>query len=147
MFRLLEHDFFSKFLMGGGLKIFGLHRSPTETKSDGGGGLEKKILPETKTAHLMQNWAIFCYFKNEIHLFKVLLSLKIVKFDTKMYLNFSNFQRRTSAGGGGKPWSKNEDKFWMGGLTKFSLDGGPPVPPGKKTLLVPCRDVQCLSKG
>ena len=27
------------------------------------------------------------------------LSLKVVKFDTKMYLNFSNFQGQTSAGG------------------------------------------------
>ena len=35
--------FFSKFLMGGGLKIFGPRRSPTGTKSDGGGGLAKKI--------------------------------------------------------------------------------------------------------
>ena len=41
----------------------------------------------------------FCYFKHEIQLFNVLLSLKVVKFDTKMYLNFSNFRGRTSAGG------------------------------------------------
>ena len=40
----------------------------------------------------MQDWAIFCYFKHEIRLFKVLLSLKVVKFDTKMYLDFSNFR-------------------------------------------------------
>ena len=39
---------------------------------------------EAKTAHLMQNKAIFFYFKHEIQLFKVLLSLKVVKFDTKM---------------------------------------------------------------
>ena len=59
--------------------------------------------------------------------------LKVVKFDTKMYLNFSNFRGRTSAGGGDKPWSKNGDKCRMGGLAKFLPDGGdPPVPPGKK---------------
>ena len=28
--------------------------------------------------------------------------------------------------GGDKPWSKNRDKCRMGGLTKFSPDGGPP---------------------
>ena len=52
-----------------------------------------------------------------------------------MYLNFSNFRGRTSAGGD-KPWSKNGDKCRMGGgeLAKFSPDGGPPSPPGKKTL-------------
>ena len=38
-----------------------------------------------------------------------------------MYLNFSNFWGRTSAGGD-KPWSKNGDKCRMGGLTKFSPD-------------------------
>ena len=58
-----------------------------------------------------------------------------------MYLNFSNFWGRTSAGGGGgggKPWSKNGDKCQMGGLAKFLPDGGnPSVPPGKK----PCQGV------
>ena len=47
--------FFSKFLMGGGgLKIFGPRRSPTVTKSDGGGTCEKNPT-EAKIAHLMQN--------------------------------------------------------------------------------------------
>ena len=43
-----------------------------------------------------------------------------------MYLNFSNFGGRTSAGGGDKPWSKNGDKYRMGGggLAKFLLDVG-----------------------
>ena len=69
--------------------------------------------------------AIFCCFRHEIYLFKVLLSLKVVKFDTKMYSNFSNFWELTSAKGD-KPWSKNGDKCRMGGLTKFSPDGGTP---------------------
>ena len=34
-------------------------RSPTGTKSEGGGNLRKKIPTEAKTAHLMQNKAIF----------------------------------------------------------------------------------------
>ena len=46
--------FFSKFLMGGGLKIFHPHRSPVGTKSDGG-ELAKKNRTEAQTAHLMQN--------------------------------------------------------------------------------------------
>ena len=66
----------------------------------GWGGTCQKNPTEAKTAHLMQNQAIFCYFKHEIQLFKGTLELKIVKFDTKMYLHFSNFQGRTSAGGG-----------------------------------------------
>ena len=85
-------------------------------------------LTEAETAHK----AIFCYFKHETQLFKVLLSLKVVKFDIKMYLDFSNFRGRTSAGGGDKPWSKNGDKCRMGGdWQNFRRMGGPPVPPGK----------------
>ena len=38
----------------GGLKIFGPRRSPTGTKSDGGGPCEEN-LTEVKTAHLVQN--------------------------------------------------------------------------------------------
>ena len=53
-----------------------------------------------------------------------------------MYLNFSNFPGRTSAGGGGEPWSKNGDKCQMRGLRKFLLDGGPPVPQGKPPAFV-----------
>ena len=116
----------------GGLKIFRPRRSPAGTKSDGWGTCEKNPT-EAKTAHLTQNLAIFCYFNHEIQLFKVLLSLKVVKFDTKMYLNFSKFRGQTSAGGD-KPWSKNGDKSRMGGgLTKFSPDGRTaPVPQEKK---------------
>ena len=63
------------------------------------------------------------------------MSLKVVKFNTKMYSNFSKFPGQTSAGGGGgvKPWSKNGNKCWMGeGLTKFLPDGGPSSPLGGK---------------
>ena len=80
----------------------------------GGGGTCKKNLTEAKTAHPMQNWAIFCYFQHEIQLFKVLLSLKVVKFDTKMYLIFSNFRGRTLAGGGTSLGPKNGDRCRMG---------------------------------
>ena len=110
--------------MGGGLKIFRPCRGPTGTKSDGGGGTCKKNPTEAETAHLMQNKAIFCYFKHEIQLFKVLLSLKVVKFDTKMYLNFSNFRGRTSAGG-----TSFDPK--QGQLS----DGGTPQSPQEKILL------------
>ena len=83
--------------MGGGDSKFSVPVGPDEV--GWGGGLAKKNPTEAKTAALMQNYAIFCYFKHEIQLLKVLLSLKVVKFDTKMYLNFSNFRGRTSAGG------------------------------------------------
>ena len=54
-----------------------------------------------------------------------------------MYLNFSNFQGQTSAGGD-KPWSKNGDKCRMGGIGKiFAGWGDPPVPPGKKPCMSP----------
>ena len=60
---------------------------------------------------------------------------KVVKFDTKMYLNFSNFRGRTSAGGGEqalvKKWGQVSDE---GGLAKFLPMGGPPSPPREKTL-------------
>ena len=61
----------------------------------------------------------------------VLLRLKVVKFDTKMYLNFSNFRGPTSAGAD-KPWSKNGDKCWMGEIGKIFTRWGTPSPPRKK---------------
>ena len=66
------------------------------------------------------------------------MSLKVVKFNTKMYLNFSNFRGQNLGWGGDKPWSKNGDKYRMGGLAKFLL-GGPPVPPGKNPVQLPPR--------
>ena len=48
-----------------------------------------------------------------------------------MYLNFSNFQGQTTAGGGQalvQKWGQVSD----GGIDKFFAGGGPPVPPGKK---------------
>ena len=45
----------------------------------------------------------------------VLLSLKVVKFDTKMYLNFSNFRGRTSAGGGGQALIQKRGQVSDGG--------------------------------
>ena len=54
-----------------------------------------------------------------------------------MYLNFSNFRGRTSAGGGQALVQKRgQVSDGGGGLAKFSPDGGPPSPPPrKKTLL------------
>ena len=126
---LHAQGFFSKFLMGG-LKIFRPRRSPTGTKSDGG-GLAKKIWLKPKLPTWCKIRPFFCYFKHEIQLFKVLFSLKVVKFDTKMYLNFSNFWGRTSAGGGQalvQKWGQVSDGDWQ----NFRQMGGPPVPPGKK---------------
>ena len=76
----------------------------------------------------------FAILKHEIQLFKVLLSLKVVKFDTKMYLNFSNFRGRTSAGGG-QALVQKRGQVSDGGIGKiFTGWGDPPVPPRKKTL-------------
>ena len=61
--------FFSKFLMGG-TQNFWSPSVPDGDKSDG--GTWKKNLTEAKTAHLMQNKPIFCCFKHEIQLLKVL---------------------------------------------------------------------------
>ena len=62
------------------------------------------------------------------------MSLKVVKFDPKMYLDFSIFGGRTSAGGD-KPWSKNGDKCRMGGdCQNFCQMGDPESPPTKKIL-------------
>ena len=67
---------------------------------------------------------------------KVLLSLKVVKFETKMYLNFSNFQGRTWAGGGTCLGPKTGISVRWGGLTKFSLDKGKSQSPRKKPCTV-----------
>ena len=48
-----------------------------------------------------------------------------------MYLNFSIFLGRTSAGGGQALVPKRGQVSDGGGLAKFLPDGGPPVPPGK----------------
>ena len=55
-----------------------------------------------------------------------------------MHLNLSNFQGRTSAGGGGGTslGPKMGTSVKWGGLAKFCQMGGPPSPPRKKTLLV-----------
>ena len=61
---------------------------------------------------------------------KVLLSLKVVKFDTKMYLKFSHFWGQTSAGRG-QALVQKRGQVSDGGLTTFLLDGGPLLPPRK----------------
>ena len=99
------------------------------------GGTCEKNLIEAITAHLMQNCVIFCYLKHEIQLFKVLLSLKVVKFDTKMYLNFSNFRGRTSAGGGQALVQKRGQVSDGGGIGKIFARSGDPQSPQEKTLL------------
>ena len=53
-----------------------------------------------------------------------------------MYLNFSNFRGRTSAGGGTSLGPKTGTSVgWGGGLAKFLPDGGdPPSPPPPRIL-------------
>ena len=61
------------------------------------------------------------------------MSLKVVKFDTKMYLNFSNFRGRTSAGGGlalVQKWGQVSDGGGIGKI--FARWGRPPHPPQEK---------------
>ena len=59
------------------------------------------------------------------------MSWKVVKFDTKMYLNFSNFRGRTSAGGE-QALVQKQGQVSDGGIGKIFADGGtPPVPPEK----------------
>ena len=56
-----------------------------------------------------------------------------------MYLNFSNFRERTSAGGGTSLGPKMGTSVGWGGLAKFSPDGGePPVPPSPPPGKKPC---------
>ena len=65
--------------------------------------------------------------------------IKLDKFDTKMYLNFSIFRGQTSVGGGGTSLGPKTGTSvgWGGGLAKFRrMPGGPPQsPPGKKKTL------------
>ena len=49
-----------------------------------------------------------------------------------MYLNFSNFRGRTSAGGGTSLGPKTGTSVGWGGLVKFSPDGGTPQSPPRK---------------
>ena len=100
-----------------------------------GGGTLRKNSTEAKTAHWCKVRPFFFYFKHEIQLFKVLPSLKVVTFCTKMYLNFSDCRGWTSAGGGAKPWSKNGDKCRMWGVDNFFARWGDPQSPQKKPCL------------
>ena len=65
------------------------------------------------------------------------MSLKVVKFDTKIFQIFGDEPR---LGGGDKPWSKNGDKCQMGGIGKIFAEWGTPSPPRKK----PCELAQNL---
>ena len=60
------------------------------------------------------------------------MSLKVVKFDTKMYLNLSNFRGRTSAGGGQALVQKRGQVSDGGDWQNFCRMGDPPVPPQEK---------------
>ena len=104
-------------------------------------GLAKKNPTEAKTAQFNAKLGLFCYFKHEIQLFKVLLSLKVVKFDTKMYSNFSNFQGWTSAGEEQALVQKRGQVSDGGDWQNFRQMGGPPVPLEKKTLP---REINCI---
>ena len=110
--------------------------SPSGTDGDEvgwGGETCKKNPTEAKTAHLNAKLGHFCYFKHEIQLFKVPLSLKVVTFDTKMHLNFLNFRGRTSAGGGTSLGPKTGTSVGWGDWQNFCRMGGTPQsPPGKK---------------
>ena len=74
------------------------------------------------------------YFKHEIPLFQVLMSLKVFKFDTKNLFKFFKFSG-TKLGRGGQALVQKRGQVSIGGLTKFLPDGGPPVLP-QKTLPV-----------
>ena len=69
------------------------------------------------------------------------MSLKIVKFDTKMYLNFSIFGDEPRLGGR-QALVQNGDKCRLGGGIDQIFAGweGPTSSPEKKTLVV----LQCL---
>ena len=61
------------------------------------------------------------------------LSLKVVKFDTKMYLNFLNFRGRTSVGGGGQALVQKRGQVSDGGgrIGNIFAGWGGPESPGK----------------
>ena len=72
------------------------------------------------------------------------MSLKVVKFYIKMYLNFLIFQiSGDELGGGDKPWSKNGDKCRMGGgIDKIFAGWGDPQSPREKKPWCPLIDFQ-----
>ena len=96
------------------------------------GGLNEKKSDWSQNCPPNAKLGHFCYFKHNIQLFKVLLSLKVVKFHTKMYSNFSNFWGRTLAGGGTSLGPKTGTSVGWGELTKFLPNGGTPSPSREK---------------
>ena len=115
----------------GGTQNFWSPSVPDGDKSDG--GTREKNLTEAKTAHLMQNNPIFCCFKHEIQLLKV-LELKSSQIWHKNVFKFSGM----SLGCGDKPWSKNGDKCRMGDWQNFCWMGGTPSPSQKKKNTILC---------
>ena len=98
----------------------------------GGGNLWKKS-DWSQNCPLMQNYIIFCYSKHEIQLFKVLLSLRVVKFDTKNVSRFFKYFE-TNLGWGASLGPKTGTCVGWGVDKIFAWWGGrPPSPPGKKT--------------
>ena len=116
-FHVISHAnrvFSLNFWQGGTSKFF-------VPESGGGGDLQKSDWSRNCPPNAKHR-PFFAILSMTIQLFKVLLSLKVLKFDTKMYLKFSNFRGRRGGGEtslGPKTW----DKCRM---------GGPPRPPGKK---------------
>ena len=84
----------------------------------------------------MKNSMVHTNLKHEKKLFEVLLSLKVVKFDTKMYSNFSNFWGRTSAGGGGTSLGPKTGTSVRWGIDKIFTGWGTPSPPRKKPCMI-----------
>ena len=113
----------------GDLKIFGPCWSPTGTKSDGGGLAKKSdwsrnCPPNAKLGHFLLFYAWNTAFQGTFE-------LKSSQIWHKTVFKFFKFSE-TNLGWGDKPWSKIGDKCRMGGLTKFSLDGGTPQSPREK---------------
>ena len=110
LFQKWSRVFFSKFLIGGTQNLL-FPSVPSGDEVGWGGELAKKI-----------------------QLFKVLLSLKVVNFDTKNVFKFCKFSGTNLGWGRTSLGPKTGTRVGWQELTNFSLDGGTPSPPspGKK---------------
>ena len=133
----------------------GPRQSPTGTKSDGGGGTCKKkirLKPKLPTSCKIRPFFAILSMKYSF-LLKVLLSLKVVKFDTKNVFKFFIFLGTNLGWGGQTLVQKRGQVSDRGGIGKiFAGWGEPPSPPFRKkpcsTIVVPRarsknKDLQC----
>ena len=110
---------------------FSVPVGPRRGRSRMGGGLMKKIRLKPKLPTYCKIRPFFAILSMKYSFLRY-FELKSSRIWHKNVFKFFKFSGTNLGWGGDKPWSKNGDKCRMGGLAKFSPDGGTPQSPPEK---------------